>query len=212
MKLLDTDSQTLFREWDRICREKIQLYEMNRSLRTTVSVYYDRSRKDPQIELRTRCRSYSLKDILGSIVLYHYLDEDLKPFVKLELEQVITKYTPLEDRDQFLDFLETLGYIKCYLLESSRFFKNECELFGWLCALDRNLKIQVWKQPDFKWLNNPVNRSRHRGYRDKGSLGSSFIGRKEWIRDWSNLKEEEEREEYLKLCKDTAEIVRGFTE
>lgn len=212
MKLSNTDSQTFFREWDYRCREKVQVFKMNGSLRTTVSVYYDRAEKDNRVVLRSRLKSYREKDVLGAILLYHYLDEDIKPLIKLELEQLITKHCPLEDQDQFLDFLEVLGYMKCYILESHRFFKNTNEFFGWLLGLNNNLVLYSTVPTDEKFLYNPVNHSRHRGYRDKGSLGSSFIGDKEWILDWSNSEEERRREEYRRLCKDTAEIVRGFTE
>lgn len=207
MKLSEVSSQIFFREVD---KHFIKLVSKDKEiLRTSVAVLYRQSEKwDGQIVLKNVPNKE--KELLYYIWLAEYLPEEFRCLYKLELEKKIEKKVPEVDRDLFLSFLETPAYLKIYLLESSRFFKTTEEFFGWLKQVRPSPKLIFRKKEDLKYIYNPINHSRIRGYRDKGSLGSQFIGNEEWIKDYQNSEEEEERNKLRKIYSDTAEIIKGF--
>lgn len=206
------DSQSFFKEVDRI--STILVSRVETSLRNAVLDTYNRLRGKPNGEMRLKLRSYKEKNILREILLIHYLPEDIRSVLKLEMEGIIATRVPIEDQELFYQFLENLGFLKCYILDTSRFFKRPEEFFGWLSVKNEGItcKVYFYQKPDYKWIYNPIKHSRHRGYRDKGALGSSFTGDKEWKKDYLNRLEEEEREEREKLHRDKNLFIKGFIE
>jgi hypothetical protein len=127
------------------------------------------------------------------------------------LEEKIKRKCSIDQRDLFRELLKSKGYILNFLLSSS-YFKTSEEFFGWL-LFKRNIPEYKYITPrDTKFENNPINHSRIRGYRDKGSLSLEYDFNQEWINDISNQEEEERRKELLKEYHDTALFISGWLE
>lgn len=208
MKLFEVSSQSFCRELDKHFITLVSQSE--ETLRTSVAVLYRQSEKWKGTFV-LKLDSYSEKEFLWYILLSFHLPKEYQALYRLELEEKIRSKVPREDRELFLAFLDP-GYLKSFLLNSTRFFRTTEEFFGWLKQVRKIPQIRFRRDIDLKQIYNPINHSRIRGYRDKGSLGSQFVGDSEWRKDYLNSSQEELREISEKLYSDTAEIIKGFIE
>lgn len=206
--LISRCSSTVFlRELNR--NLQIHVEKINEDLTTSVSVVYRHFEKQEDGIDRLKLKSYSEKEILFGILISHELPEETQAVIKIKMEEVINhRVSDLLDRELFLAFLSEKHYLLEYILNSSRFFTTTEEFFGWLRE-EHILKYYFHKKVDYKFINNPINHSRRRGYRDQGSMGLQFNPSTEWKEDYLNRLWEEKREELLEITKDTISIIIG---
>lgn len=213
MKLKEVPSGIFFHEIERQMTKIVK--EQTEALRTSVVVAYRQSekRKDRinnyfSIDIKNNTE----KELLFWILYVWYLPEDLRGLYRMMLEERIKRKCSIDQRDLFRELLKSKGYILNYLLFSTQYFKTTEEFFGWLLT-KRNIPEYKFISPrDIKFENNPVNHSRIRGYRDKGSLSLKYDFNQDWKIDISNHEEEERRKELLKEYHDTALFIRGWIE
>jgi hypothetical protein len=212
MKLKEVPSGIFFHEIERHMSKIVK--EQTEALRTSVAVAYRQSeKKKDRINnyFSIDIKKYSEKELLFWILYVWYLPEDLRGLYRMMLEEKIKRKCSIDQRDLFRELLKSKGYILNFLLSSS-YFKTSEEFFGWL-LFKRNIPEYKYITPrDTKFENNPINHSRIRGYRDKGSLSLEYDFNQEWINDISNQEEEERRKELLKEYHDTALFISGWLE
>jgi len=117
------------------------------------------------------------------------------------------------------EFLPTDIFVyKNFLID--KWYNNYEELLRWLHSRfgrtdsQKEQTLQEILKNDLivvciKFPKNPKRIQRHKGYRDKGSLGAENPNK--FITDSIELKKEEEREEFLKLLRDTHQFIEGFS-
>lgn len=205
-----SSSQIFCKEVDRIMTSFV---EANLTvLRDSVTNTYDNLRRNSQqvnLNVHLKLDNYSEKEIMFTILLCKYLPEDLQAVYHIDLSEQIKRRVQKDRREIYYRFhFLTKGALLCLLMETSMTFKTTEEFFGYLLQRRRCPQLKFTKTWDTKFENNPVNHSRVRGYRDKGTLGSYKIDT-EFIRDWSNRLAEEERRQQKKDMKDLALFIEG---
>lgn len=185
--------------------------EANLSLRTSVSAS-PTGQETTNCELLLHCSLSSYKDLCVWALISNYLDYEVRDIFKVYLEdQYIQKFTGDKLQEEiFRLLLENEAQAILYITDSSFLWKTSDEFFGYLGQFKPKF------QPKFKYkirrdknVTTPVNHSRHRGYRDKGSLGKNSISNKEvasdcWVTEKYYLKKEEEEAQ-----RDSVQLIYG---
>lgn len=168
--------------------------------RTSVAVG-PTGRETTNTELGFKIPARSQREILLWILLSYYINSEYSTFVREMLqEKYIVRISNLQIREMSLLALEDQDNAIALFL--AQFRKRE-ELFGYILQ-ERILKIEIFYRLR-RDLNVfvPKKSSRHRGYRDKGSLGDGLHLDQEYHKDvW--LAEVEEM--YLKNQKKSRDL------
>lgn len=206
---LSTSNEYIVREIDKICRSKVS--EINTSGRETCLRTYDNYAKNCELKrLVFRHASLKRKRLFIEILYTHYLHEDIRALFQEELLRVVSKMSNLLDRELFKKFVYNKGLQINYLFETSHLWKTDNDFFGSLKAIEFETKVFVRRHVDEKYLFNPIVHSRVRGYRDKGSLGSTFYGNKEWLKDYRSTAENNKRLERRQSAEFLADFIEGW--
>lgn len=165
--------------------------ELDRSLRNLAEsvIISDRTsvaisptgRDTTNSELGFRLSARSQKEILFWIILSYYIVPEYSVFTRQMIrEKYIVKISNLQIREMSLAALEVQEIAMALFLSQWR--TNE-ELFGYILQ-QKNLKIEIFYRlrRDQK-VFVPKKHSRHRGYRDKGSLGDGLHLDQEYRKD-----------------------------
>lgn len=180
----------------------------NLSLRTSVSVSPTTATTNMEMKLNLG-HSLSYKQFLVECICSWYFPEDTRVLYQVLLEEKKFRYG-LSKVTEIELLLSSKVQMLNFILHSSVLGRNSCELFGFI-------KQQKLLQPKIVYRENrdqrvfqEPNRSRVRGYRDKGSLGKNSISSTEVSHDYQMVLKQQQLEEERQLQKDTSEFLRGF--
>lgn len=203
MNLIDVRNTTVYKEFKRHCREVGEKIDF--SDRTSVSDGPTGQTTNCEIRLKIR-PDYSYKNLCFYGLLTYYLPQEYQTYVRVLLrEQFSRKISNLQKRERFNSLLwndiELAEQI--FLFE----FNTPSELFGWIIQQE-NPRFQIFyrKNQDLN-LTLPPNRSRHRGYRDKGSLGKNSISPTDLNKDVWLLEAEDVLEQEIKISRDLTTFI-----
>lgn len=149
-----------------------------------------------------RCpSSFQEKKLLAC--LSWYLPKEISVLVRLELEERASKSEP-EQRVRLSCLLSSEPEMILYILESDVLGKNSDEVFGNI----RGSQVKFAILP--KRAKKPKRTVRHRGYRDKGSLGPESVTREDLARDIGLRDQQMEIERLRKQVEQSIQFCLGF--
>lgn len=123
-----------------------------------------------------------------------YLPEEVSVLLRVKLEE-IAAVSEQKKRIRLSLLLSSEPEMILYILESSVLGRNPEEVFGNI----RGMKIRFGIVPQRR--RKPKRQVRHRGYRDKGSLGPESVTRQDYLKDIN-----------LRQLQDQIELERQITE